>query len=149
MATKVAAQATSKPATVGAAFKVRKEAVVAEPASPVDTIASIKADGAKLADRLRALCPVKELKAPIVATKGQARMMTRMVEIDSLLAEMVAPLSDERKKLKAELDAIVDTAQAAGIVAESVGLQYTAEPAQASVAVKVAYVSHHIRGITK
>lgn len=161
MATKVAT-VTKKP--TAATFTVRKAADM--PAS-ADTIDLVKADAAKLADRLCKLSVKKQspasadayafcvanglpaLKPPIVATKGQAWLMVRLVEVDSRLAEITADLAAERAKIKAELDSIVDGAESSAIIAESVGLQYTAEPSKASVTCKLAGLSHHIRAIPK
>jgi uncharacterized phage infection (PIP) family protein YhgE len=159
MATKVSA-AAKKPQS----FTVRK---AADLPAPADTIDLIRADAAKLSERLCKLSVKKQaptsadayafctanglpaLKPPIVATKGQAKLMVRLIEVDSELAEMTANLAAERAKIKAELDSIVDSAESSAIVAESVGLQYTAEPSKASVTVKLAGMSHHIRAIPK
>jgi hypothetical protein len=159
MATKVSA-AVKKPQS----FTVRK---AADMPSPADSIDLVRADAAKLAERLCKLSIKKQspasadayafcianglpaLKPPIVATKGQAKLMVRLVEVDSEIAEMTANLAAERAKIKAELDSIVDGAESSAIVAESVGLQYTAEPSKASITVKSAGLSHHIRAIPK
>jgi hypothetical protein len=161
MASKVSAAASKKPVQ---SFTVRK---AADLPAPADTIDLIRADAVKLAERLCKLSVKKQspasadayafctanglpaLKPPIVATKGQARLMVRLIEVDSELAEMTANLAAERAKIKAELDSIVDSAESSAIVAESVGLQYTAEPSKASVTVKLAGISHHIRAIPK
>lgn len=162
-----------KPATKPAIppFTARK---AAQPAAalpvadkPADTIESLRKEAEALALRVKAVSPkklaatsaaayaqaVKEgkpaLKPPIVATKGQARMLQRIVAIDSELAEITADLVAERAKIKADLDAAIDAAQSSAIVAESIGLQYTAEPVSASVSLKAAGIKHNIRSIPK
>ena len=151
-----------------APFTARKAAQpVGEAGKPVDTIESLRKEAEALAARVKAVSAkkmvtasadayaqaVKEgkpaLKPPIVATKGQVRMLQRMVEIDSKLAEITGDLVSERAKIKADLDAAIDAAQACAIVAESVGLQYTAEPVSASVSVKAAGLKHNIRAIPR
>lgn len=167
------ANAKVKPATKPAIppFTARK---VAQPAAappvadkPADTIESLRKEVEALALRAKVASAKKlittssdayaqlakegkpALKPPIVATKGQARMLQRMVAIDSELAEITADLVAERAKIKADLDAAIDAAQSSAIVAESVGLQYTAEPVSASVSLKVAGIKHNIRSIPK
>lgn len=150
-----------------APFTARKAQPVGEAVKPVDTIESLRKEAEALAARVKAVSAkkmvtasadayaqaVKEdkpaLKPPIVATKGQVRMLQRMVEIDSKLAEMTAGLVAERAKIKADLDAAVDDAQACAIVAESVGLQYAVEPVSARVSVSAATVKHIIRAIPR
>ena len=134
---------------------------------PADTIESLRKEAEALAVRVKVASAKKliaassdayaqlakegkpALKPPIVATKGQVRMLQRMVEIDSKLAEITGDLVSERAKIKADLDAAIDAAQACAIVAESVGLQYTAEPVSASVSVKAAGLKHNIRAIPR
>lgn len=162
-----------KPATKPAIppFTARKAAqpAAAPPVAdkPADTIESLRKEAEALAVRVKAVSPkklvttsvatytqaVKEgkpaLKPPIVATKGQVRILQRMVAIDSELAEITASLVTERAKIKADLDAAVDAAQASAIVAESVGLQYAVEPASARVSLSAASVKHIVRAIPR
>lgn len=161
MATKVKTETKAAPMS----YRAKRQAAPASAAQP-DTEDQIRKEAAALAMRWRALRPVKitasqaaehqkktghavkaDLGPAIVATKGQAKMIARMVDIDSEIGGLAgyAELVAERSRIKEELDKIVDAAQAEAITAESVGLKYTAEPHSGGVSVTAPKITHHVR----
>lgn len=144
---KVAAQAASKPATVGAAFKVRKEAVVAEP-----TVSTL--DGAKSAVKdldaiVKALLPKAMLGPAITASPAQARQLSELCAIEAQIAALTDGLHAKASAIRSDLTAAIDSAGASEIIATAVGLRYCAEPRGASVSLRSPTVGHTLRTITK
>lgn len=164
MATKMTAKSATKAAPM--AYRAKRQAAAPTGAAQPDTEEQIRAEAQALALRWRALRPAKitasqatehqkktghavkpDLGPAIVATKGQVKMISRMVDIDSEIASLpgYAALVAERSRIKAELDEIVDAAQAEAITAESVGLKYTAESHSGGVSVTAPKITHHVR----